>query len=99
MSIVHHSFCSLYEIWVTEISFCHYWDRLLSYHRYQCQMIASIANLQSLSVLLRRIRSEFETEATNIAENGKLVMRECRWRGAAYTTICDSGSHGRVTFA
>ena len=77
MSIVHHSFSSLYEPWVTEISFRHYWDRLLTYHHYECQMIASIANFCShWGLYLRRTVLNLRPNRLFIAEDGKLVMRD-----------------------
>src|SRR5688500_10919369 len=46
MSIFHHP-CAMYEIWVSGVMFRHYWDRLLPYNDYRCQMISTIANGRS----------------------------------------------------
>ncbi len=89
MSIVHHSFCSLYEIWVTEISFRHYWDRLLPYQHYECQMLARIANFAVIMGHNCETRPQFSQIHYFYCRGWELVMEECRWRGAVYTAICD----------
>ncbi len=44
----------MYETWVTEIIFRRYWDSLLPYTHYQCQMITSNANRLTYLGKLRR---------------------------------------------